>query len=70
MFSLGVRGSELDGAPVGVGASAAASRIAPPPAGPRRHFLYCSLREPGRDRDRQRRTASGAAANALASIRE
>ncbi|KAF8530417.1 hypothetical protein BU17DRAFT_72940 [Hysterangium stoloniferum] len=37
MFSLGVRGSGTDTAPLGVRVAGAAS-------GPRRHFLYCSLK--------------------------
>ncbi|KAF9566819.1 hypothetical protein CPC08DRAFT_703789 [Agrocybe pediades] len=42
MFSLGVRGSVIDPAPLGsrVSASAAAATV----NGPRRHFLYCSLK--------------------------
>ena len=43
MFSLGVRGSGTDTAPLGARVAAVAS-TAPP--GPRRHFLYCSLHEP------------------------
>lgn len=40
MFSLGVRGSGTDTAPLGVRVTAVAGAA----AGPRRHFLYCSLK--------------------------
>lgn len=40
MFSLGVRGSGTDAVPLGrAGVAAAAVN------GPRRHFLYCTLRQ-------------------------
>ena len=44
MFSLGVRGSGTDTAPL-----AAAAAVAGSTSGPRRHFLFCSLKkgEPG-----------------------
>ncbi|KAJ7703284.1 hypothetical protein B0H17DRAFT_1157353 [Mycena rosella] len=42
MFSLGVRGSGTDAAPLGARVSAAA--VAGAATGPRRHFLYCSLK--------------------------
>ncbi|CDO75670.1 hypothetical protein BN946_scf184941.g23 [Trametes cinnabarina] len=40
MFSLGVRGSGTDTAPLGARVAAVAGTT---PPGPRRHFLYCSL---------------------------
>ena len=42
MFSLGVRGAGIDTTPVGgrVAVAAAAGAV----NGPRRHFLYCSLK--------------------------
>jgi hypothetical protein len=40
MFSLGVRGSGTETAPLGARVAAAAGA----PTGPRRHFLYCSLK--------------------------
>ncbi|KAF8210148.1 hypothetical protein K438DRAFT_1809078 [Mycena galopus ATCC 62051] len=42
MFSLGVRGSGTDAAPLNARVSAAT--VAGAVAGPRRHFLYCSLK--------------------------
>ncbi|KAJ6586841.1 hypothetical protein DFH09DRAFT_909712 [Mycena vulgaris] len=42
MFSLGVRGSGTDAPPLGARASAAT--VAGAATGPRRHFLYCSLK--------------------------
>lgn len=41
MFSLGVRGSGTETAPLGGLASRA---VAATTAGPRRHFLYCTLK--------------------------
>lgn len=38
MFSLGVRGSGADAVPLGGRAAVAA-------AGPRRHFLYCTMKQ-------------------------
>lgn len=40
MFSLGVRGSGTDTAPLGARVAAVAESM----TGPRRHFLYCSLK--------------------------
>ena len=40
MFSLGVRGSGTDTAPLGARVAAVAGSAT---SGPRRHFLYCSL---------------------------
>jgi len=49
MFSLGVRGSGTDTAPLG-------ARVAGAASGPRRHFLYCSLKpEPASSRARKSR---------------
>ncbi|KAF9461309.1 hypothetical protein BDZ94DRAFT_1167892 [Collybia nuda] len=42
MFSLGVRGSGTDTAPLG--ARVAAAAVAGAATGPRRHFLYCALK--------------------------
>jgi hypothetical protein len=42
MFSLGVRGSGADSAPLGTRVGAAT--VAAGATGPRRHFLYCSLK--------------------------
>jgi len=42
MFSLGIRGSGTDTAPLGARVSAAA--VAGAATGPRRHFLYCALK--------------------------
>jgi hypothetical protein len=61
MFSLGVRGSGTDTAPV----STTGGRITTT-AGPRRHFLYCSLKEPSREKTKR----SMSAANALAGVRD
>ncbi|KAF4567661.1 hypothetical protein EYR40_006663 [Pleurotus pulmonarius] len=43
MFSLGVRGSGTESAPLGARVAAAAA-VAGGVTGPRRHFLYCSLK--------------------------
>jgi hypothetical protein len=49
MFSLGVRGSGTDTAPpAGVTSRMAAAAAAA--AGPRRHFLYCLMKDPPKDR--------------------
>ncbi|KAF8224965.1 hypothetical protein L208DRAFT_1308217 [Tricholoma matsutake] len=54
MFSLGVRGSGTDTAPLGVRVSAAA--VAGAATGPRRHFLYCALKpEPAVPKTRRSR---------------
>ena len=54
MFSLGVRGSGTDTAPLGVRVSAAA--VAGAATGPRRHFLYCALKpEPAAPKTRRSR---------------
>ncbi len=51
MFSLGVRGGGADVAPLGARVAAATGT-----AGPRRHFLYCTLRpEPASQRPRRSR---------------
>lgn len=42
MFSLGVRGSGTDTAPLG--ARVAAAAVAGAATGPRRHFLFCALK--------------------------
>lgn len=42
MFSLGMRGNGADTAPLGARVSAAA--VAGAATGPRRHFLYCTLK--------------------------
>jgi len=55
MFSLGVRGSGTDAAPLGARVSAAT--VAGAATGPRRHFLYCSLKpEPQPQAKRSRET--------------
>ncbi|KAJ7209502.1 hypothetical protein GGX14DRAFT_630425 [Mycena pura] len=55
MFSLGVRGSGTDAAPLNARGAAAAA------AGPRRHFLYCSLKpEPQPQAKRSREPMSTA----------
>jgi hypothetical protein len=51
MFSLGVRGSGTDTAPPG-GVNSRVTVTAAP--GPRRHFLYCSLKDAGRGKDKPR----------------
>ncbi|KAJ7072416.1 hypothetical protein C8F01DRAFT_245469 [Mycena amicta] len=55
MFSLGVRGSGTDAAPLNARGAAVAA------AGPRRHFLYCSLKpevHPQTKRSREKMTAT------------
>ncbi|KAG5650671.1 hypothetical protein H0H81_011405 [Sphagnurus paluster] len=44
MFSLGVRGSGADAAPLGVGGRVTAAAVAGAATGPRRHFLFCTLK--------------------------
>ena len=58
MFSLGVRGSGTDTAPLGARVAAVAGVASA--TLPRRHFLYCSLRpeQPVPARNRQRDTIS------------
>ena len=58
MFSLGVRGSGTDTAPLGARVAAVAGVASA--TLPRRHFLYCSLRpeQPVLARNRQRDTIS------------
>ena len=61
MFSLGVRGSGTDTAPLGVRVAAVAGMASA--TLPRRHFLYCSLRQenpvpPRGQRRRRHDTAS------------
>ncbi|KAF8647041.1 hypothetical protein AX16_006878 [Volvariella volvacea WC 439] len=54
MFSLGVRGSGADAAPLNARGVAAAAA-----SGPRRHFLYCTLKpEPAPQRPRRSRDAT------------
>ncbi|KAJ6609833.1 hypothetical protein B0H10DRAFT_2062672 [Mycena sp. CBHHK59/15] len=53
MFSLGVRGSGTDAAPLGSRVSAAT--VAGAATGPRRHFLYCSLKPEVQPRVRRSR---------------
>jgi hypothetical protein len=48
MFSLGLRGSGTDTAPLG-------PRVAAAAPGPRRHFLYCSLKPEIAPRSRRSR---------------
>ncbi|KAG5342923.1 hypothetical protein E4T56_gene16203 [Termitomyces sp. T112] len=55
MFSLGVRGSGADTAPL-VGRSAAA--VAGAATGPRRHFLFCSFRSDAAPKSRRSREGS------------
>jgi len=53
MFSLGVRGGGVDATPVGgrVAVAAAAGAV----NGPRRHFLYCSLKPDASSKNRKSR---------------
>lgn len=51
MFSLGVRGSGTDAAPLGARVAAAAGAA----TGARRHFLYCSLKPEPAPRGRRSR---------------
>ena len=53
MFSLGVRGGGVDATPVGgrVAVAAAAGAV----NGPRRHFLYCSLKPDASSKSRKSR---------------
>ncbi|KAI0072663.1 hypothetical protein K474DRAFT_1667561 [Panus rudis PR-1116 ss-1] len=44
MFSLGMRGNPTDAPPIPVGSRLPASTVAGAPTGPRRHFLYCTLK--------------------------
>jgi hypothetical protein len=54
MFSLGVRGSGTDTAPLGARVSAAT--VAGAATGSRRHFLYCALKpEPAVPKTRRSR---------------
>lgn len=52
MFSLGVRGSGTDTAPLGTRVPAVAGSA---PIGPRRHFLYCSLHPESTTRSKRSR---------------
>ncbi|KII92258.1 hypothetical protein PLICRDRAFT_104349 [Plicaturopsis crispa FD-325 SS-3] len=52
MFSLGVRGSGTDTAPLGARVAAVAGAAA---IGPRRHFLYCSLKNDSAPRGKRSR---------------
>ena len=52
MFSLGVRGSGTDTAPLGARVPAVAGSA---PSGPRRHFLYCSLHNEPTSRSKRSR---------------
>ncbi|KAJ7084305.1 hypothetical protein B0H15DRAFT_1023808 [Mycena belliarum] len=58
MFSLGVRGSGTDAAPLGARVSAAA--VAGAAAGPRRHFLYCSLKPEAQPQVKPRNSVNAA----------
>ncbi|KAF8161044.1 hypothetical protein B0H34DRAFT_699177 [Crassisporium funariophilum] len=53
MFSLGVRGSGIDTAPLGARVAVTAAAVAV--NGPRRHFLYCSLKPDSASRSRRSR---------------
>lgn len=54
MFSLGVRGSGTDTAPLGARVAAVAGTAT---LGPRRHFLYCTLHnEPARSKRSREQT--------------
>ena len=45
MFSLGVRGSGgIETTPASIGARVAVAAVAGAASGPRRHFLYCTLK--------------------------
>lgn len=51
MFSLGLRGSGADAVPLGGRAAVAAAAV----NGPRRHFLYCTLRQDTNHKSRKSR---------------
>ena len=55
MFSLGVRGSGTDTAPLGARVAAVAGSAT---SGPRRHFLYCSLHGETNQRSKRSREQS------------
>ena len=55
MFSLGVRGSGTDTAPLGARVAAVAGSAT---SGPRRHFLYCSLHGESTQRSKRSREQS------------
>ncbi len=55
MFSLGVRGSGTDTAPLGARVAAVAGSAT---SGPRRHFLYCSLHSESAQRSKRSREQS------------
>jgi hypothetical protein len=54
MFSLGIRGGAVDATPVGgrVAVAAAAGAV----NGPRRHFLYCSLKPDASSKSKSRKS--------------